>query len=821
MIDRQTTRQKDEIFTAEGFPAGVYELNFRQKPVLSSLVVLLAVAPIASGIIGIIASPSREAMIVSVVPVLILAGILFAMMAGDQIAGVSVRWLTADFHIPMDTLRQTRSIWANRWASWKDSPHVVRFTGIGLVVLTVLVASVLFGSLAPITIGFMLLPTLIAILLLAGLMNGGKLSRTIYYLRLALTLPPEERAHPCVLIPSPQANRIWLRILVAAILIAFGLALHPCNMTRSLEPTIGGTIGTMMKAAQIGFRFGSILFGPCFLVASAVFAFAGPLIEAHHQRLAPPYGTDCDMSRTLLDGYEERLRLSRNKNEQQSFFHGVHPELDVPILLDEKTFFEHTHVLGPNGSGKSALGIMSRMIQLIRKNNSAVIIIDGKGDNALFSVCKAEADKVGRVFKHFTTAVGRSSYVFNPFESRVMGRFSMSQKVGVLQNALGLVHGDDYGRGFFTLVGNTLLRRAFQEAGSSKLYGKATRTGRPVSINSFRDLHAQVKSVRDGDKDFEAGQQTVFLLEKLAELEQLNLSEGPGFPADHPVLLSAISFPEVIREQQVIYFSMPGVLDPGPTSEIARLAIYSLIASAEQHLAETGRVAPTHVICDEAQMIIGRPIASLLATARAFGVSFLLSHQILGQLNPPGGPDLRETVLGNTATKIIFGARDPFLQKWIRDSSGLTVTADYSYAATLDDVLDGEDDTENAAPGEDGRTLVQVRQSVVPRINIQDIIEISSVQNMCLTTLEVSRGLSQTVSAYPVWIDWPISQDQYEAYQKTPWPEATPETLILRAGDPGTIEETVVETPVGQSNSTKTVIRNITKRARENPFAPE
>ena len=144
-----------------------------------------------------------------------------------------------------------------------------------------------------------------------------------------------------------------------------------------------------------------------------------------------------------------------------------------------------------------------------------------------------------------------------------------------------------------------------------------------------------------------------------------------------------------------------------------------------------------------------------------------------------------------------------------------------SYAATLDDVLDGEDGIENAAPGEDGRTLVQVRQSVVPRINIQDIIEISSVQNLCVTTIEVSRGLSQTVGAYPVWIDWPISQDQYEAYQKTPWPEATPETLTLRAGDPGTIEEIVVETPVGQSNSTKKVIRNITKRARENPFAPE
>ncbi len=92
---------------------------------------------------------------------------------------------------------------------------------------------------------------------------------------------------------------------------------------------------------------------------------------------------------------------------------------------------------------------------------------------------------------------------------------------------------------------------------------------------------------------------------------------------------------------------------------------------------------------------------------------------------------------------------------------------------------------------------------------------------MCLTTLEVSRGLSQTIGAYPVWVDWPISEDQYKAYQKAPWPEATPETLVFRAGDPGAIEETVNEPQAGRPNSTKKVIRNITKRARENPFAPE
>ena len=170
-----------------------------------------------------------------------------------------------------------------------------------------------------------------------------------------------------------------------------------------------------------------------------------------------------------------------------------------------------------------------------------------------------------------------------------------------MQNALGLNFGDDYGRSFFSLIGNALMRRAFQEAESVSPYRKPSPNGKKSTVGSFRELHRQIEHVMVDNSDFQAGQQTMFLVEKLAEMEALTLAEGPACPADHPALKSAISFSDVIREKQVIYFYLPGMLDPGPTSEIARLAVYSLLAACEQFVNETGKVAPTHVICDEAQ----------------------------------------------------------------------------------------------------------------------------------------------------------------------------------------------------------------------------
>ena len=82
-------------------------------------------------------------------------------------------------------------------------------------------------------------------------------------------------------------------------------------------------------------------------------------------------------------------------------------------------------------------------------------------------------------------------------------------------------------------------------------------------------------------------------------------------------------------------------------------------------------------------------------------------------------------------------------------------------------------------------------QGLVSGINSQDIIEVSNDPNLCLTSLEIGRGLGQTIGFYPVRMEWPMSEEQYEEYKATPWPESTHETLVIRPGIPFQLEETL------------------------------
>lgn len=138
-----------------------------------------------------------------------------------------------------------------------------------------------------------------------------------------------------------------------------------------------------------------------------------------------------------------------------------------------------------------------------------------------------------------------------------------------------------------------------------------------------------------------------------------------------------------------------------------------------------------------------------------------------------------DAVTGCTATKMTFGARDSTLQKWIRDASGFMRAVDYSYVVEPESTLNDEIGIEHAVSDDEGRVLVQVKESVAPRLNIQDIIEASHDPTICLTSLEIGRGLGQTIGYYPVRMEWPMSPTEYAKLKATPWPDPTPETIII------------------------------------------
>ncbi len=101
-----------------------------------------------------------------------------------------------------------------------------------------------------------------------------------------------------------------------------------------------------------------------------------------------------------------RSRKSKLRIDQQHNWLGTHPEHGYPIVLYKRFVGEHVGILGKTGSGKASRVIAPLVTSLMRSDDSAIVIIDLKGDTALFEVVRMEAERSGRTFKHFTNTRG-------------------------------------------------------------------------------------------------------------------------------------------------------------------------------------------------------------------------------------------------------------------------------------------------------------------------------------------------------------------------------------------------------------------------------
>lgn len=481
----------------------------------------------------------------------------------------------------------------------------------------------------------------------------------------------------------------------------------------------------------------------------------------------------------VYGGYFERLRHSRNPHERRSIMMGRHGFYRYPILLDTDLLLEHMHILGSTGSGKTALGLMPMATQLIRRNDGAVVILDCKGDPALFNTARLEAARAGRTFKWFTNRPNRSTHVFNPFDERVFRRLTLQEILGLILQSLNLHHGDDYGRAWFSTAARILLKHALEQTldrragrGRSGRNPAATQT-----VQSFQDLDDVTGFMSADNNDYQAAKQLNFIVNSLASFPQLNLS--PRRNPNHPALQHAIHMPEVIRDKHVVYFYLVGAMDLFSVGEISRLAMYSLLSAAIQHKEQFNETPRAYCICDEAQIVIAQNIANVLAQARSMGMACILAHQTMSQLNPPGGVDLRELVMNCTAVKQYFTARDPWTQKYLSDMSGRTNYYSRSYDQYLADYDSGYVGHDYAAPDQDGYPRIRLQEYVGPRLTPQEIQDISRRDNLCFYSVDHAAGLSRHNGFFPVWVDWPMSAGEYRRRQNMPWPESTDATITV------------------------------------------
>ena len=482
---------------------------------------------------------------------------------------------------------------------------------------------------------------------------------------------------------------------------------------------------------------------------------------------------------TAFDGYVNRLLQSANQTERESLYYGYTLHHQYPVLVPIELLFEHVHILGAPGTGKTILGLAPLTTQLIRRNDGPVVVLDLKGDMSLFNTVRWEAETAGRTFKWFTNKPYRSTYVFNPWRQSYLERLTLQEILGLFLLSLNMHHGDDYGRAFFGMKARTLFQDALKEALDLEKSSRRSRRRRADLPESFVDLEAMVRQLARSDEEYRAGEHLVHVLQSLIDFPQLNMS--PSQDWRKPAVSHAIHMSEVVHEKQVVYFWLQALMDVTSVAEIARLVLYSALTAAVAYRDETGQKPRVYVIVDEAQHLIAQNIANVLAQAREYCVACILAHQSLSQLNPPGGVDLRELVLSCTSVKQFWSARDPGLKDHISKISGEVAYYSASWDQFKHRVRSGEVGRQYAAshPGE--QMYIRISETVGPRLTSQDIEDYSRQPNTSILSIERNAGFSCFQGAFPVHMDWIMSEDEHRRRNlEVAWPDASDETIVTQ-----------------------------------------
>lgn len=193
---------------------------------------------------------------------------------------------------------------------------------------------------------------------------------------------------------------------------------------------------------------------PPMVLLTILFAVVGrgvPLVAARLRRLERRQGNDFDF-------YVERLLDSRyvfpdGAKERDHIWLGVDTDYGRPILLSRDILNGHAHILGSTQSGKTSLCLSPMLPQMIRaldpgsrnhRRQSSIVIIDLKGDPALFHGVRHECQNRGLTFKHFTNRFTDATFAFNPFEQTHLRDVSPEQRVDMLARAMGIFYGNKY-----------------------------------------------------------------------------------------------------------------------------------------------------------------------------------------------------------------------------------------------------------------------------------------------------------------------------------------------------------------------------------------
>lgn len=413
-----------------------------------------------------------------------------------------------------------------------------------------------------------------------------------------------------------------------------------------------------------------------------------------------------------------------------------------PVIIPKEMLRGHTYICGTTGGNKTSIGITGILLQVMRGQTSAtekeqlpppIVIIDLKGDMALFQTVKAQAEANGQTFRFFTPELKKETHHFVPFETLNTEWRSTIQLCQLVLEALSLDHGFGYGRSFYTGVARSALLQALQH---------------PTQPNTFEDLYRIVARIRRGNA-LQDCLELLTAIESLAQYPQLR----PTKKKDH-----TINFKQVLEQREVVYFWLP-MSEPMSSREIAKLAIFALFTAALDRQRAGLPTVEMYLILDEVQRVISRGLDIILQQARSAGIAAILANQSMMDLKTPDA-DLRALIKTCTRVQMYFSVTE-YEARSLSEMAGKEIMLMKSF---------GESTTRFKMTRQRSRT-VSYLESFQERLPIDKILSVSSDPMGMIACFGIEGGYAR-FGGRPVLVRtmYPLPVEVYEARSKAEWP---------------------------------------------------
>lgn len=394
---------------------------------------------------------------------------------------------------------------------------------------------------------------------------------------------------------------------------------------------------------------------------------------------------------TLWRQLVEQKASSIDPAQRKAFLLGLNSERDIPILLPREALVSgHLHVSGRIGAGKTASVLLPLALQILEGYPEAtgkpsrkcpLLILDLKGDLALFHAVREAAEGNAQTFRCFSLRPGDDYHFFDPFHLFQQGRQNAIELATSTVRSLGLDYGMVYGGLYFTDQNTELLLQGIKRM--VEMGGEPTldRLNSVVTKLARSSAHLDARHIKS-------------ILDFLAEYPQLNRSLHDRMPA------RTIDFERFLDESEVIYFFLQLQLQANTQRQAPLFALFSLVTAALARKQLNRPPTECFVLIDEFYHIAGRSFGELLTAVRHAGLRFVLANQTRAQL-VAHDQHLPQVVRANAAAEILFDITEredvEYLQQlagrrkvWMNSYSRLLSNPDHSMSEIWDQSLTPE-----------------------------------------------------------------------------------------------------------------------------------